>query len=647
MSTQQQQQQSQSQHPPQLQHMYGQNPVSQQQQLYLQMQLLQQQQQQQAYQAATAAGTYNSLPLRANNTYDQTFHGQSSPSTYSDSAQALRQQQAELELQITLQQLKLNNETLRMQIQQRQQAEAMAAYRQQQQQLYNAANNQDLSGAEPWNAGTLPPFKYEEEDQQNIRKGALRNLQQARKQREPGSSKMPTPASAAPSLDWQLERLRYASSSQSSSSSSNSEQSKAGANSSPSLVDDSQSGPAAAATGHHRKTSSLASTASSTHSAAHSDSSSVCSPNRGPALVLSKPYEEFPEDEEDEAIYASPQELVGATSVRSQLDQSKSGGGSEDKSILGSVAKSDSKGKTKRHTVILSSSLPTLAASAKTVSSDVSRTYSGDSTIADASSQRGETLSESGSSGSSSPTSTGSPVSDRSDPASFDSPDTAATAASMDDDALLKLHEQADTSILVQKRIVTAPSKTVGQLALNPTASAFMPTTQSTQSGRVQEVRKHTGTETPSGRSTPVGGPFGAFRVFSAPTPTSAASSGFGTPLLSNGVTIVRQPKGPANEADLSAKNFSGMIRRKAVGTLKLAAFSGGRTSPLPSPVTGEFPSTAFQSHVRHTTSPPVILSSPAPSSATFATFGAELAQRALKRRSQQMALGHGVNPGF
>jgi hypothetical protein len=90
------------------------------------------------------------------------------------------------------------------------------------------------------------------------------------------------------------------------------------------------------------------------------------------------------------------------------------------------------------------------------------------------------------------------------------------------------------------------------------------------------------------------------------------------------------------------------MIRRKAVGALRVAASNGGRISPVASPVVATFGQSAFDSHMRHATSPPLSNSivSPPLGSGTFADFGAELTQRALKRRSQQYALS-GANPGL
>ena len=117
------------------------------------------------------------------------------------------------------------------------------------------------------------------------------------------------------------------------------------------------------------------------------------------------------------------------------------------------------------------------------------------------------------------------------------------------------------------------------------------------------------------------------------------------------GLSVTRQPKGPVDEAELPTRNFAGMIRRKAVGALRIASMSGGaatgRMSPLASPVVPAGATFGIasppQDHVSQYAglghglpTSPTLPQGQSTNSAGFAAFGEHLAQRALQRRSAQ-----------
>jgi len=52
--------------------------------------------------------------------------------------------------------------------------------------------------------------------------------------------------------------------------------------------------------------------------------------------------------------------------------------------------------------------------------------------------------------------------------------------------------------------------------------------------------------------------------------------NGSGAGKVSGGVMVLRQPRGPAPEAELGAKNFGSRIRKRAIGTL----LGGGARTP-------------------------------------------------------------------
>ena len=634
--------------------------------------LVQQQQQQQAYYAAALAAT---TQQDHNSTQGHTYQGQSQGQQ--SQAQLFALQQSQIEMQ--LHQIKLANLALQEQIlYQHQQRQVTAQQQQQQQQQQHAQAHFN------WQQQTAEGA----DDAQQTRRGALRSLQQARQQRDTSPTTSLSNA-ASSNLNWQAERLRFSSNAPVTITSGYG----SGTGSTPNTYNRIKQ-PAtpvsplpppteSASKHHHRKTSSLASSDSVRSSTTISDAGSGYSPNKGPALVLSKPGDDFEEEDEEEdeedgmsgkhgqdpmspSLHASMRTMhimnaagiaasVSAGSGKSQ----ESNGNCKDQDIN---ASKEAK-KNKRHTLILSSSLPAITPPTWTNSSGLA-------TVCDPLRSESETgqQEENCSSDSSSPTS------ERSEVASFDSihsTATVATSTSATSPTVATLAEKEGHKQHMEiapskdgvgiRRVVTVPVKQLQpQAPLNPAATAFSPsiatgfTPSSAYSSPALETRYpshhvHSSPLTQQQRNAAVTTPGShIMRNFSAPPAPSStsSSSSFGTPSgFITSITILRQPKGPANESELLAKNFAGMIRRKAVGALRLAAFHGGnRTSPATSPVGTDFHKS--QGHVGYATSPPIGSSyshglvSPTLPASGFAGFGAELAQRALKRRSQQLALG-------
>lgn len=518
------------------------------------------------------------------------------------------QQQREQLLQLAMQ------EQILLQQQQALQAAQMAQAVQQQQQQQQgnngttqyARNGQRSVSASPivqqntnWTGNEHDAAARQE------RWGALRDLQQARKQREG-----PAPASASaaqqtfsPSVrqDWQAERMR---------------------------AYEGKSGPAtpvasqqAAVQHHHRKNSSVASSAS-IQSLSISEAGSQFSPNKGPALVLSSPGEEFDEDDYsitagDEPTSPSLNASMRAATIHERLSPaSGQSSAPEIASQASEQGKSSKKSASKkRHTVILSSSLPPFAMPVKNETSTESSSDGG-----------------AGSSGSSSPT-----ESDHSEVASFESAGTANTSAG------------AISPIDVLAKAEAVQQMTAQAQVFNPKAAAFRPSSTGSTASAASS-----GTSTPALASQQLNGTSGprypsslALRGFDGASGTSTAPSmrvftapaGLANSKNNGSITIIRQPKGPVDETELSSKNFAGMIRRRAVGALRVATFTygaGNGRSPVASPVIG-----AFEHAADGMVSPPL------PSAREFAGFGASLAERAMKRRSQQMQLGHTVQSNF
>jgi len=552
-------------------------------------------------------------------------------------AQLIALQQSQLELQ--LQQMQMANLALQEQI----------LLQHQQQQAAQAAAQ---TGSSNTTSGGYRSLQHQAsrdnlDDSQQARRSALRNLPAARKQRDVSSS-------SASNLDWQAERMRFASPPPADKPPLSSSPPKLpelssgnGANGPRQTSNDGavrQSGPASNApanivTQHHRKTSSLASAASA-QSAALSDAGSLYSPNQGPALILSKPKDEFAEDEEDDAI---PEDTPGSPSLHASIRAMNlvgEPGRKAPEDAIGGDPREETETakpkKVKRHTVILTSSLPRIVSPPPIDSKKAAAAKDSQSSSADSCS----------SSQSSSPTS------DKSDIASFDSAGSVSTtstslpALSPTATTFVKMETALPSAENVKTRNFTVPAKASHTPILNPAAAAFSPAGSAAKTAINSRYPSSLSLQ-PSATTTPVATP-PPMRLFSAPPPSTGTSSGFGTPTASNGITVIRQPRGPAKEAELSSKNFAGMIRRKAVGALRVAASNGGRISPVASPVVATFGQSAFDSHMRHATSPPLSSSivSPPLGSGTFADFGAELTQRALKRRSQQSAFSNG-NPGL
>ncbi|CAD6569663.1 MAG: hypothetical protein CYPHOPRED_003507 [Cyphobasidiales sp. Tagirdzhanova-0007] len=657
-------------------------------QLALQLQYHQQQQQlqaqqQQAYYAASLAAA-----AQHGQAYQSHAQGQGQGRSL-DHFFALQQSQIEVQLQ----QMKMANLALQEQIMYQHQQQAIA--QQQQQQHHEAQAQAQLVQQQASEA---------QEDVQQARRGALRNLQQARKQRDPlpaPTSSGPASGSAASNLDWQAERLRFTSPPPDT----------------PNNLIAGSDGPAtpvvnpvsagSVAKQHHRKSSSLASSGSVQSMATVSEAGSLCSPNKGPALVLSKPGDDFDEEEEEDQVggklddyipgkdgqdplsptlHASMRSMhvtaaaAAASASRVGKDKDSKGGSGAGGKDEDSSASKEAK-KAKRHTVILSSSLPPI--------DTIALRKQENATSHSESSRAGRTGQEdtSSSSGSSSPTS------ERSEVASFESANSAATNATSnpaasptaatlaEKEADTQSHEQIPVNFAAAaRRVFTGPAKHAQQpMVLNPAAAAFAPSFAGPRSSSISassqvidarypstlSLMSPSSSRTPTPLATP---PPHGMRLSSAPpAPSSASSSAFGTPSASSsttGATVLRQPKGPATDAELPARNFTGMIRRKAIGALKIAAFNGGRVSPLTSPVVPDFyasmmnnnsssnnnnnnTAAAQQDHSRQTTSPVASVTaggmvSPTLPAGGFAGFGAELAQRALKRRSQQLALEQG-----
>ena len=448
--------------------------------------------------------------------------------------------------------------------------------------------------------------------------GGLRELQQARKQREASvpangtqhSFSPPPPASAVSLQDWQAERMRAYEA--------NSTDGRSGPATPVAAVSNAQTQQM-----HHRKNSSVASSAS-IQSLSISEAGSQFSPNRGPALVLSSPGEEFDEDDYnttagDEPTSPSISASMRAATIHERLSSVSSEVSSFDNTETIEAAGKEKTGRRsggkKRHTVILSSSLPPFAMPA------------GDKLAGESSSEGGAF------SGSSSPT-----ESERSEVASFESAGTANTSAgnTSPTDA-----NHSKTKTVEAQAAINAQAAAAA--AFNPKAAAFRPSSASssgTSTPATQQLSGASGPRYPSSlalRSLGAGhGASSSARIFTAPASSGASN------LAASAITVIRQPKGPVDESELATKNFAGMIRRRAVGALRVATYTygsgNGRSSPCASPVVGAFSSGGNEGEG---------LKSPPLGSAGFAGFGASLAERAMKRRSQQMQLGHGGVPNL
>lgn len=449
------------------------------------------------------------------------------------------------------------------------------------------------------------------EARHEARRGALQNLQQARQQRSQSPNLSSTSGVFSPptaNLDWQAQRMQYKSSGTP----------EAAVVVTPPAQIDSGKRDLTHGSGQqqpqHRKNISEVSDAS-IQSLSISEAGSHVSPNRGPALVLSKPGDEFPEEEggdestDDGPMSPSLTASMRAASIHSTLDQGNSSQQSEKR-----------RSSSGRHTVILRSSIVDLRRAA-----------------ADNQSGRNSPFTDSDSSSAAS-----SPTSDKSEVASFDStsstvatslPNTSPTSVNFDtkdiaeSEASLGLGKppSASTSTQTLPSQRRAVSAMAGSGSLNASASVFAPGGSSKAYPSSLSVG--------SGSNTPL-------RLFSAPARN-------GTP--PNVPTVLRQPKGPADEKDMAAKNFAGMIRRKAVGALRLAAASGARASPVSSPVLGGFPVNVSQGSDGMTrfASPSGGLTSPLATQTTFNM--SDLATRAMRRRSQQggYAGSYLENPGL
>lgn len=461
-----------------------------------------------------------------------------------------------------------------------------------------------------------------------VRRGALQNLQQARQQRSnsPGTSVPSASASFSPptaNLDWQAQRMQYKSGTPYSERSATPE--AAVVVTPPAQIDSSKRdlthGSAAAALQQHRKNSSEVSDAS-VQSLSISEAGSHISPNRGPALVLSKPGDEFPDDEGDESTDDGPMSpsltaSMRAASIHGTLAAAAAASADSPNSKENSEKRRSSSG---RHTVILSSSIVDLRRAAAAGQSGRNSPFTDSDTSSTASS----------------------PTSDKSEVASFESthstaatslPNTSPTSINFDTKSIAEPEASlglgrppvAGAQTLPHRRAVSAAPAA----SLNPSASVFAPGPSSkTYPSSLSASSANSGTATP-------------MRLFSAPARN-------GTP--TNVATILRQPKGPADEKDLPAKNFAGMIRRKAVGALRLAAASGAaRASPASSPILAGFPGNAsFSSDggLPRFSSPSGNPTSPLASQTGFNM--SDLATRAMKRRSYQGGYaGFSDNPGL
>lgn len=451
-----------------------------------------------------------------------------------------------------------------------------------------------------------------------VRRDALQNLQQARQQRSqspaaPASSVTFSPPTA--NLDWQAQRMQYKSGMPYSDQST---PEAAVVVTPPAQIDsgkrDLTHGSASAHLPQHRKNTSEMSDAS-IQSLSISEAGSHVSPNRGPALVLSKPGDDFPDDEGDESTDDGPMSPSLTASMRAASIHGTLAAAAASTTDSPHAKERSEKRRTSsgRHTVILNSSIVDLRRAA-----------------ADSHNGRTSPFADSDSSSVAS-----SPTSDKSEVASFEStisttatslPTTSPTSTDFDSKDIV----QSEASIglgrppmagnysALQRRAVSAAPST----SLNPSASAFAPDPSAkSYPSSLSASPANSSTATP-------------MRIFSAParngTPTSIP-------------TILRQPKGPADEKDLAVKNFAGMIRRRAVGALRLAAASGARASPVSSPVLNGFPGNVAESGFTRFSNNPT---SPLASQTSFNM--SDLATRAMRRRSAQG--GHTAfveNPGL
>lgn len=447
-----------------------------------------------------------------------------------------------------------------------------------------------------------------------VRRDALQNLQQARQQRSPSPAASASAANFSPpmaNLDWQAQRMQY----------------KSGTSSTPETAvvvtppaqidsgtrDYIQSNGAAQPLQQHRKNSSEVSDAS-IQSLSISEAETHVSPNRGPALVLSKPGDEFPEEGDDSTDIGPMSPSLTASMRATSIHGTLIAGEASSNSLPADQNSDKRRSSSGRHTVILSSSIV-----------DLRRAAAGQN-------GRNSPFTDSESSSSAS-----SPTSDKSEVASFEStnsttatsvPNTSPTSVSFESkdvsekESTLGLgRPPASTSgSLPARRAVSA----LPAASLNPSASVFAPGPSSkAYPSSLSASSANSGTATP-------------MRLFSAPARN-------GTP--TNVATIIRQPKGPADEKDLQAKNFAGMIRRKAVGALRLAAANGTRASPASSPVLGGFPSNvqAIEGGL------PRFASNPTSPLANQTGFNmSDLATRAMRRRSAQGGYtAFAENPGL
>ncbi|KAK9896306.1 hypothetical protein P389DRAFT_77534 [Cystobasidium minutum MCA 4210] len=588
------------------------------------------------------------LPFNNNNINQQQFHQQQQQQQFHNPAQAqlFALQQSQIELQ--LQQIKMANLALQEQIliqhqQQQARSQSPGQHQQQHQQVPSYGNLAALgasaanrrAGNRSVSAG--PAFMYNQQQlaedantswrqsspqhsssdasyevaqasndldadaRHEARRGALQNLHQARQHRSqspvlPSISGAFSPPTANP--DWQAQRMQY--------KSSNNTPEASVVVTPPAQIDSGKRDLTHGSGGQsymqqHRKNSSEVSDVS-IQSLSISEAESHVSPNRGPALVLSKPGDDFPDEDDDANESADDGPMspsltasMRAASIHSAFDQNQGGGQSEKRRTSSG-----------RHTVILSSSIV-----------DLRRAAAGNQ------SGRNSPFTDSESS-----STVSSPTSDKSEVASFDStsstvatsiPNTSPTSANFDsksmaeEEASLGLGKPPSLAAQQQRRAVSAMPGTSGG-PLNPSASVFAPGPSKAYPSSLSAGSGSNGTTTP-------------MRIFSAPARN-------GTP--TNASTILRQPKGPADEKDMAAKNFAGMIRRKAVGALRLAAANGARSSPVSSPVLAGFPGNISQGSdgFSRFASPSNGLTSPLASQTSFNM--SDLATRAMKRRSQQ-----------
>jgi hypothetical protein len=467
------------------------------------------------------------------------------------------------------------------------------------------------------------------EARHEARRGALQNLQQARQQRShsPAASISSTTISPPPAnLDWQAQRMQYRSASafvpgQAAYISQRSTPPPETVVTPPAQIDSSKRdlhiSHNNSSLQQHRKNSSDVSDAS-IQSLSISEANSHFSPNRGPALVLSKPGDEFPEDEGDDSVDDGPMSPSLTASMRAVSINSALTAVDEHTSKQNERRRSSSSG---RHTVILSSSIVDLRAAAASGSGGRNSPFS---------------------SGSESSSNASSPTSDKSEVASFEStistnatslPNDSPTSTSFETDSNKQSSKEAHAGLGIRQSSETVPSTLPARRAvsaalpasLNPSASVFAPGPSPTTSKTYPSSLSAGSGSTTTGTYTPN-------RIFTAPARN-------GTP-TGNQVTITRQPKGPADEKDLQARNFAGMIRRKAIGALRLAAASGAaRASPVSSPVLAGFPGKMAHhpdsGPLQRLSSPPnAVVTSPLAHQTSFNM--SDLATRAMKRRSMQ-----------